>query len=643
MDVQCGPDSTAPVYSMLSATTSLTKVSKMFTAGIRIGDSAADTKITSTDFGTRTNDANNSYRTIIPRNRSVGIKIKDSNSNIVVNGMQLSYESTYSALSATASLTRMPNVLAAEIKVGCSKTDNDIKYTDFEACTNTSELICNSYYPMERSVDFTIKDSMSIIPKRLEFSTDTDAPFEYKTSISKVSTVFKSLPSTSLNKDPEKNVPMNMECSTNTQDLYDKLIISSQQLFKNEIEILKEPCVELELMNFSTNLPNRINSQESCDESNSLSKPTFQKQKSPIGIQKESVDFKLQDSVSHIPKRVKCLTIAQKRPCDKPIVSSLKTTSEVILMDNFEPKSTYAIYDSDPKLLTELQSLTDTEFNDFSRTLSPSPPTFARQTLLTKLAETVIDIEDPNSNSPEKQDGLVNQEVNGKLNSSQAFPEDTTLLLSQRELKIDDSMSNIYVSVESACKTLTCNSLDNNDLQVVSATNNRHDNSGKTAKNVKRKLCRGGVQVHSYRDQQALSEDIMYQGKWQQNNPKVLARKKHCIPVVFKKIDFNVKKNELKNSSRLSSNDKNCNNNKVKNDLKPEIRQPLLMRNTIIRKIKQESDIQEKKQGQKRPNTTCAGTIAKPFRNILKVSIFKNQLVFLSIFVKLLFTNEFYL
>ncbi|XP_013183355.2 uncharacterized protein LOC106129367 isoform X1 [Amyelois transitella] len=83
MDVQCGPDTSTPALTSLSAATSLTKVPKIFPAGIKIGESELElhSKLNS-DFGTCTEDNDCNYKTITPRSKSVGIKIKDSDTNI---------------------------------------------------------------------------------------------------------------------------------------------------------------------------------------------------------------------------------------------------------------------------------------------------------------------------------------------------------------------------------------------------------------------------------------------------------------------------------------------------------------------------------------------------------------------------------
>jgi hypothetical protein len=80
MDVQCGPD-TCNQFPMLSATTSSTKMNAIFNTGIKIGDSLSDIR-KNNDFGTSTDEHYDSLRTLTPRDRSIGIKIKDSNTNI---------------------------------------------------------------------------------------------------------------------------------------------------------------------------------------------------------------------------------------------------------------------------------------------------------------------------------------------------------------------------------------------------------------------------------------------------------------------------------------------------------------------------------------------------------------------------------
>ncbi|KAM3966666.1 hen1 methyltransferase [Aphomia sociella] len=82
MDVQCGPDVT-PAYHMSSAATSFTKLPKIFTTGIKIGDSLTSIRTqNNSDFGTSTNNYNDNYKTMAPRTKSAGIRIKDSDSFI---------------------------------------------------------------------------------------------------------------------------------------------------------------------------------------------------------------------------------------------------------------------------------------------------------------------------------------------------------------------------------------------------------------------------------------------------------------------------------------------------------------------------------------------------------------------------------
>ncbi|XP_073967543.1 hen1 methyltransferase isoform X4 [Choristoneura fumiferana] len=82
MDVQCGTDSFIPNYASLSGTTSLAAVPKMFTTGIRIGDSFCDVRADNTsDFGTSTYGTNNGA-VISSRTKSNYIKIHDSDTQV---------------------------------------------------------------------------------------------------------------------------------------------------------------------------------------------------------------------------------------------------------------------------------------------------------------------------------------------------------------------------------------------------------------------------------------------------------------------------------------------------------------------------------------------------------------------------------
>ncbi|XP_059054179.1 uncharacterized protein LOC131848374 [Achroia grisella] len=85
MDVQCGPDIITPVCPMSSTTTSVTRVPKIFTTGIKIGDSFTNIRTqNSIDFGTSTNDYNEHYTIIYPTTRSNGIE-KIIDSDLIIN------------------------------------------------------------------------------------------------------------------------------------------------------------------------------------------------------------------------------------------------------------------------------------------------------------------------------------------------------------------------------------------------------------------------------------------------------------------------------------------------------------------------------------------------------------------------------
>ncbi|XP_063828933.1 uncharacterized protein LOC135078262 [Ostrinia nubilalis] len=144
MDVQCGPDATN-MSAMLSATTSFTKLPKIFNTGIKIGDSISDIQHSfkpkdvpcltkdiqhsgknCNDFGTSTNECTNAFKTISPRTKSVGIRIKDSDTNIrerVESGtMTLENEISHAAASIphsfdSATETRLLKPVSSRIKM----------------------------------------------------------------------------------------------------------------------------------------------------------------------------------------------------------------------------------------------------------------------------------------------------------------------------------------------------------------------------------------------------------------------------------------------------------------------------------------------------------------------------------------------
>lgn len=78
--MQCGPDSLAP-YPPLTPCTSIVKMPQVFSTGIKINDVGANCNVQGTDFSTSTQETTN-FKTMTPRLRRVGIKIKDSDLNL---------------------------------------------------------------------------------------------------------------------------------------------------------------------------------------------------------------------------------------------------------------------------------------------------------------------------------------------------------------------------------------------------------------------------------------------------------------------------------------------------------------------------------------------------------------------------------
>lgn len=576
MYAQCCHDTIAPGYSMLSATTSLTRVPKIFTTGIRIGETETDTKISSSDFGTYTYDNNYNQRTILPRQRSVGIKIKDSDSNLLISGMEISNVPTYSALIA--------------------------------------------------------KDSMLYVLRQSDSLRNTVL---FSPRNSKETILGLSLPD-GLHKGSNINISMNLDCSTSTREMYDKLIVSSQDLFEKQIiDIHNTPA---EFNDFTSNLPLQSECSDRCHEIyklNLFSKETFVKPSSK-DIQIKSVDFQTHGQVSRSPKRmthafdIKKPRVKSKFSPQKPVKKSKLAKS---LTKNYDIVSDLAI-----DLPTGAHCISQTEFNENLKTPTSSPCSFSNKITATDTKQKLET--DESGNLPNtKHFTLENHEVS-RSNSSQQFPESISYLKSSVETKdIFSTTEFICVNFKSGYernenRSSTSSTLHNSEPQVDSADKKNVRDSGlPVTKHVTRELCSGGVQVHSYKDQQDLSEDVMYQGQWQKNMPKKVTKRK-CFASISKKIDVNSKKkNDSKQISKtkiskekicnkatkaIRSKEKICVNDRIKEDFKKE---PLICRDSANRCLKQDKDINKIKQNLKLPKTVCVATVAKPFRNILKASI----------------------
>ncbi|XP_072935151.1 uncharacterized protein Hen1 [Epargyreus clarus] len=69
-------------------------------------------------------------------------------------------------------------------------------------------------------------------------------------------------------------------------------------------------------------------------------------------------------------------------------------------------------------------------------------------------------------------------------------------------------------------------------------------------KYVRPKLSYCGIHVHSYRDRH-VSEDIIFQGEWKRNGPKILAKKSPCAHTISRKRDVLIKKKTVESKEKI--------------------------------------------------------------------------------------------
>lgn len=146
MDVQCGPDAVAP-FSMLSATTSLTRMPKMFTTGIKIGDSLTDTNVNK-ECGTCTTENDDVYKMIVPRRKSVGIVIKDSPTKMRESVVECS---TMTIKRTDYSIAAAPDLYSETmtIKSACSAMKTEDSWSEFcsSIFSSKTKITCASQSP----------------------------------------------------------------------------------------------------------------------------------------------------------------------------------------------------------------------------------------------------------------------------------------------------------------------------------------------------------------------------------------------------------------------------------------------------------------------------------------------------------------
>lgn len=153
MDVQCGSDNIAQSYSMLSATTSYTKMHKL----TDIGNLYNNLNGKNIELGTSTDDPY-VHNIVSPNTKSIGIRIRDSDQTLLESGiiMQEVKDTANMSLviqSLTSNETKLLKAVSSNLKIEDSGSD-------FSA--SVGSLLKNSLQCVDVEGPYKIKTSLSL-------------------------------------------------------------------------------------------------------------------------------------------------------------------------------------------------------------------------------------------------------------------------------------------------------------------------------------------------------------------------------------------------------------------------------------------------------------------------------------------------
>ncbi|XP_050674220.1 uncharacterized protein LOC126971830 isoform X2 [Leptidea sinapis] len=193
-----------------------------------------------------------------------------------------------------------------------------------------------------------------------------------------------------------------------------------------------------------------------------------------------------------------------------------------------------------PKLFSNGVKIDDSCINLSNQTsdMATSPETFSDLKSVTKIKDNGIRINDSchdmidhfihKLETTDTFSKILNQNIN--YNQSNASKFETPLLeYVASDVKTNESVessefcSNFGSKIKSPSKG-AMSSKYTSDIEIRSNTNTDISQCLSPTNQIKSKLCCGGVFVHSFRDRE-VSEDVLYQGGWQDIRPKIVARK----------------------------------------------------------------------------------------------------------------------
>ncbi|XP_022823813.1 uncharacterized protein LOC111354527 isoform X2 [Spodoptera litura] len=206
-------------------------------------------------------------------------------------------------------------------------------------------------------------------------------------------------------------------------------------------------------------------------------------------------------------------------------------------------------------------------------------------------------------------------------NSIISSPETRMLKAISSNLKTEDSGSEFCEpSIASSSKTRTFfvnTSINASRVMIKSPVSKDVIIEASSSKNLRPRLCCGGVHVHSFRDKES-SEDVVYQGQWQRHKPKANTRKKSCNFTSLRKAnEAAAKKNrEISKVKKVSSKEKVVRRRQDKKQIDAEIKKPIQVRNKEPNKLKKDEHSQTKKPSVTSTLSSTVKKIPKPVKTV---------------------------
>lgn len=188
-----------------------------------------------------------------------------------------------------------------------------------------------------------------------------------------------------------------------------------------------------------------------------------------------------------------------------------------------------------------------------------------------------------------------------------------TKLLKPISSGMEDSGSEFYGSCGSVKSPLHyMYSKNTSDLLLEPSLKRESEANEKMSrtKYVRPKLSCGGVHIHSYKEKQTF-EDIVYQGEWQRQSPKLITKKFSPSSINKKRTESYIRKNKIYSKDKIPT-------NKIeKKEVKCEQKKPIQVRNSKTVKTKQEVNKSEKYNKMSTPHSLRT---IRSNKNITKVS-----------------------